>query len=324
MILGAFLHSLECILILALLCDAGYVTAARGWYDKNSPTLLARLVTFLSLPAYLFSSVLRTLDHDKLLSLLGSMAVPFISVWTCFLISLVIVKVFKVESVHRGVFCSAFTATNNMFIGLPVSLALFGEEAMVPTLLYFFANTTFFWTAGNYLESTDGALITRRSREKLLSLTTLKRVFSPPLCGFLAAVFCIVINWEPPKFITEAARYMGGITTPLALIFIGIMLHSIGIRNIRLSRDMLLVFAGRFLICPAVCLALTMIAGLPPLFAKVYVIQASLPCITQIAVLAEFHHADVKFSTAAVAGTTMFSAVTLPLWMILLTAVIKG
>jgi predicted permease len=91
MILGAFLHSLECILILALLCDAGYVTAARGWYDKNSPTLLARLVTFLSLPAYLFSSVLRTLDHDKLLSLLGSMAVPFISVWTCVLISLVIV-----------------------------------------------------------------------------------------------------------------------------------------------------------------------------------------------------------------------------------------
>ena len=94
-----------------------------------------------------------------------------------------------------------------------------------------------------------------------------------------------------------------------------------GIRNIRITKDILLVVFGRFVLCPAVCLAFTALLPLPPLFAKVYVIQAALPCITQIAVLAKFHHADVKFATTAVASTTLFSAATLPVWMMILTAI---
>lgn len=45
MILEAFLLSLNCVVILLILGGAGYVTAARGWYDKSSRVLLARLVT---------------------------------------------------------------------------------------------------------------------------------------------------------------------------------------------------------------------------------------------------------------------------------------
>ena len=36
MILEAFLLSLNCVVILLILGGAGYVTAARGWYDKSS------------------------------------------------------------------------------------------------------------------------------------------------------------------------------------------------------------------------------------------------------------------------------------------------
>ena len=273
---NAFLHSVECVFILILLSGAGYLTAARGWYDSRSQSLIAKLVTFLSLPAYLFSSVSKSLTHDELLALTGPLVVPFVSVWTCFAISLFIAKVGRIERIHHGVFASAFTATNNMFIGLPVSIALFGDEAVVPTLLYFFANTTYFWTMGNFLVRVPGAIL-------------------------------------------SAAQYLGGITTPLALIFIGIMIYTIGIRNIRFNKDLTLVFIGRFVICPLVCLGLTQAFGLSPLYVSVYVIQASLPCITQIAVLAKFHHADTKFATTAVAGTTLASVVTLPVWMMILT-----
>ena len=58
----AFLHSLNCVLILLLLAGAGYWTAHKGWYDAQSTALIAKLVTFMSLPAYLFSSVMEKLD----------------------------------------------------------------------------------------------------------------------------------------------------------------------------------------------------------------------------------------------------------------------
>ena len=114
---------------------------------------------------------------------------------------------------------------------------------------------------------------------------------------------------------------MGGITSPLALIFIGIMIYRIGIRNIRITKDLALVLLGRFVICPTVCLAFTFMLPLSDLFAKVYVIQAALPCITQIAVLAKFHHADVRFATTAVALTTLLCVAALPAWMLILTAI---
>lgn len=317
----AFLHSLNCVLILLLLAGAGYWTAHKGWYDARSTALIAKLVTFMSLPAYLFSSVMEKLDHDELISLAGSMVIPFLTVWLCFFVSRIIVKVCKVEHVHAGTFSSAFTATNNMFIGVPVSIALFGDEAIVPTLLYFFANTTFFWTMGNFLEAMDGIAAEKKVAPKVLSLATVKRVFSPPLCGFLLAILLILLDLRLPEAFMTAAKYMGGITSPLALIFIGIMIYRIGVRNIRISKDLGLVLLGRFVICPTVCLIFTWLIPLPELFAKVYVIQAALPCITQIAVLAKFHHADVKFATTAVASTTLFSAATLPVWMMILTAI---
>ena len=76
--LEAFLNSLGCVLTMSLLAGAGYYTASRGWYDQNSQQLIARLVTFLSLPCYLFASVSERLTHDELLSLASAMIIPFV------------------------------------------------------------------------------------------------------------------------------------------------------------------------------------------------------------------------------------------------------
>ena len=321
--LEALIHSLECVAILSVLAAVGYFTAKLNWYDAAARSLIARLVTFVSLPAYLYTSVMEGVTREDLIGFAGPMVLPFVSIWSCFLVSRIVVRAAKIDRMHSGIFSSAFTATNNMFIGLPVSLALFGTDSVVPTLLYFFANTPFFWTMGNYLEAVDGAEATHGPVVPVFSLTTLKRVFSPPLIGFLGAIVMILLGLSLPEWLMTSAKYLAGVSTPMALIFIGIMIQAIGLRNIRINKDLAWVFAGRFLICPTVCLALCLVwPDLDPLFMKVYVIQAALPCITQIAVLAKFHHADVKFATTAVASTTVFSAATLPVWMILMTAVI--
>lgn len=321
--LEALLHSIECVLILSVLAAVGYFTARLGWYDGAARSLIARIVTFVSLPAYLYTNVTEGVTREELLDFAVPMILPFVSIWACFFISRAVVRWGGIDAIHGGTFSSAFAATNNMFIGLPVSLALFGEEAVVPTLLYFFANTTFFWTMGNYLESVDGARATNAKLVPILSLTTVRRVFSPPLVGFLAAIVMILLGLSLPDWLMTSAKYLAGVSTPMALIFIGIMIQAIGLRNIRLTRDLAWVWAGRFLICPTVCLGICLVwPNLDPLFLKVYVIQAALPCITQIAVLAKFHHADVRFATTAVASTTVASTVTLPVWMLIMTALL--
>ena len=79
--LEAFLKSINCVIIMGLLAGAGYWTASKGWYDQTATQLIARLVTFLSLPCYLFASVSERLTHDELIALAGPMVIPFISMW---------------------------------------------------------------------------------------------------------------------------------------------------------------------------------------------------------------------------------------------------
>lgn len=104
LMLEAFLNSLGCVLTMSLLAGAGYYTASRGWYDQNSQQLIARLVTFLSLPCYLFASVSERLTHDELLSLASAMIIPFASIWLVFFTSRAAAHIFRIERVHSGVF----------------------------------------------------------------------------------------------------------------------------------------------------------------------------------------------------------------------------
>ena len=104
--LEAFLQSLSCVFMLTLLTGAGYWTASRGWYDQTASQLLVRLVNFLSLPCFLFSSVMEKMTHDDLFALFEPMIVPFISIWLVFFASRIFVRIFRIDSLHSGVFCA--------------------------------------------------------------------------------------------------------------------------------------------------------------------------------------------------------------------------
>ena len=51
-------------------------------------------------------------------------------------------------------------------------------------------------------------------------------------------------------------QYIGNLTTPLSLVFIGIEMSKIPLGEIGFDKDLLLGVAGRFLVCPVCVLAL--------------------------------------------------------------------
>ena len=83
------------------------------------------------------------------------MLVPILSIAITFIISTIWVKVARVPATRQGVFRTMFTASNTIFMGLPINLAIFGEKAVPYVLLYYICNTTIFWTLGIYLIAQD-------------------------------------------------------------------------------------------------------------------------------------------------------------------------
>lgn len=307
--------AVEGVLSLLLLGWIGYALAQRGWFGKETKAFFPKFITNVTLPLFLLHSLLATFRRDELAHLIYGAAVPLLSILLCWGISLLFVRAVGVERARRGVFVTSFTASNTVFIGIPVNMALFGPEALPYTLLYFFANTLFFWTAGNYLIATDQA---GPQRAAPLSRDTLRRIFSMPMIGFLGAIALILCGISLPPFLDTTAKYLGGVTTPLAILLIGVILQGIGLRKLHLTRELAAILLGRFVISPLTILLVAHFIELPELMRNVFVVQSSLPVMVQTVVLADFYKADAEFATKAVALTTLASLVTIPACMALL------
>ena len=57
-----------------------------------------------------------------------------------------------------------------------------------------------------------------------------KKLFPPPLLGFIVALIFFFLSVPVPAFINSTLGYLGGIVTPLSLIYIGIVLHNAGLK----------------------------------------------------------------------------------------------
>ena len=313
-------QAFSCVMILVLLGLLGFVLERRGWFPLEVKTVWPKLVIVISVPPYLFSYIYKTFTRDDLLPLLYGSAAPAISIAVTFFIGLALSRLISVPKGRRGVFCAGFPTSNTMFMGIPVNIALFGEAALPYVLLYYFANTIFFWTLGNYLISLDG----QKAPGKFLSPDLLKKVFSPPIVGFLAGIIAVLLNLNPPIFLLQSAAYVGGLTTPMAIMFIGLTIAAVNFKTLKLNRDLLALMAGRLLICPLSIILIMRLFDLPVLMVKVFIIQASLPMMTGVALVAAYHQADTEYASTAVSINTLVSIITIPLYMILLSLYYPG
>lgn len=311
---------------LLLVVGVGYVLAALGWFSPESRRLLPRLVTNVALPPFLLCTILRSFGREDLAHMLQGALLPLVAMVLMYALAWVTGRAARVDRRHFGLFCACVSNPNTIFIGIPVNMALFGEAAVPYVLLYYFASAAFFWTVGNYAISRDeraGGSAARREEAGAVPAESrlagrLKNIVSAPMLGFLAGFLLALLEVEPPRVILDAARLVGGHTTPLALIFIGVTLQGMELRRLHLTRDMLLALAGRMVASPLLMWALLPFFGLPELAGRVFVMQASLPVLMQVAILSGYYGTDPEFGSLMVSLSTLACAVTIPVWMVLL------
>lgn len=308
-----FLHALEGILSILAMVLVGYALAARGWFNQETTRLLPRLVNYVSLPTYMLWNLTTTFSKDKLSDMVYGLTVPLLSMLASFLFALLAARLLKVPVNRRGTFISSFFASSAIFVGVPVNLALFGESSLPFVLLYFLANALWFWTVGNYCISMDG----ETAAPAIVSLATLRNIFSPPLISFTVALLLVFASVKPPAFLLATAKYLGSMTTPLSLLFIGVVMHGVNLKKLRLDRDILGVLIGRFIVSPLAVLLVAAYFPIPDFMKKVFVIQAALPAMTQTSILASMYKADVEYAATLVSVTNLAALIAIPIYMTL-------
>ena len=308
-----FLRSISGILVILGMILVGFVIGEKGWFDDKSRGLLAKLVTQVALPCYMLYTITQRFTAADLLIMLPALRFPALSMVILLGIATGVARIFAVKQDRRGLFISMFFNSNTIFVGLPINQALFGDASIPYVLIYYMCNTTFFWTLGTYLIQRDG-----EGEAQFDLKTSLKKVFSPPLMGFLLGLVLVMLQIKLPAFLASDLQYLGNLTTPLSMIFIGLSVSHVGVKQLILGKDQLLILIGRFLVAPLLMATIVYWVPLPSLMKQVFIIQSAMPVMTNAPVVARLYGADSDYAAVMVTETTLATMVVIPILMLLM------
>ena len=308
-----FLRSISGILVILGMILVGFVIGEKGWFDDKSRGLLAKLVTQVALPCYMLYTITQRFTAADLLKMLPALQFPALSMVVLLGIATGVARIFAVRQDRRGLFISMFFNSNTIFVGLPINQALFGDDSIPYVLIYYMCNTTFFWTLGTYLIQRDG-----EGEAQFDLKTSLKKVFSPPLMGFLLGLVLVMLQIKLPAFLASDLQYLGNLTTPLSMIFIGLSVSHVGVKQLVLGKDQLLILLGRFVVAPLLMATIVYWVPLPSLMKQVFIIQSAMPVMTNAPVVASLYGADSDYAAVMVTETTLATMVVIPILMLLM------
>ncbi len=311
------LNAINSVMLIFLMIAVGFYFRKKGMFTEETNKLFSQVVIKISLPASVLVSIPARFTRDTLIHSLEGIVISFSIILTIYLISLVAMKLFNVK--RKDLSVTMFMFSNTIFIGLPVNMALFGTDSMPYVFLFYFANTFLFWSLGIGIIKGSGG-------EKMSIGERLKKLTSPPLLAFLVSIAITFMDVKLPVPLEGALKYLGGMTTPLAMLFLGTVIANFDRRSISLDRDGMVVLVGRFLVAPLVAIIILFIFegifSIDPLLKKVYIIQASMPIMANIAIISKYYNRDYEYASMGVGISTILCLFTIPLYAILLDLII--
>ncbi len=313
-------NALSAVLMVLIIIAIGYFVAARGWANDSVTSFTSNFIVNITMPCTILVTFLGISD-EVLKDSWMYIAAAFIGVIVTFCIGKAVAKAAKVHKTRRGVFTDMFSFSNSIFMGLPVALAIFGEGAVIYAIFYYIGNTVLMNSIGIIELERDSRLINggkSGSSLKLIASSLLK----PPLIAVAIGIVLSlagVTDAVMPDFITSALRYTGNITSPLALVFVGMVLHRTGLSCIkRMDRELSLSLVGRFVVSPLVMFFVTLAMGLPALPSHIMVVQTGLPVMVSVSIYAENIGADTDFAARGIVVSTLLSFISIPLYIALM------
>ena len=257
-------------------------------------------------------NMLETFD-PSLLDKSGALLIaPVLAVIFTALFAVLLARILKIEKRRFGGFAVMCGLSNSLFIGLPMCTELFGQQAAPYVMFYYMANTFVFWTLGAVLLYKSGS-----SDEKFGVRRMIRSLANPPLIALVIAIVLAFLRVEIPHIAMRFCEYMGDLVSPLALFFVGMVIHETGFKfSIKTNgRDMLLILLMRFVLSPLIMLLFCELFSITDIPRSVFIIEAAMPVMTQSVVVSTAANADDKYTAMGMSITTLFCFAAIPILM---------
>ncbi len=290
--------------ILAVMILLGFVAVKTKYVNAELKNGISKVVLRFTLPLLNLTAISGQTLSPELLKNAGLMIVIELLTFGVLLgFGLLSAKLFRLPSPTRTMHTCMSVFGNVIFLGYPLITALYGQEGLFYAIVYALVNDGVVWTLGVYLIAKSG---------KGNSHNAVKNLINPNTIAFVIALLMLAFGLRLPSLLHESLSTVGSMTTPLAMLFIGMTLATINLKGIYKRVSIYLIVLFKMLFVPAMLALLLCRLSLDKALLGVLIMQAAMPAQTVLTIVANEYGGDYQYATECVFIMTVLSLLSLP------------
>lgn len=295
---------IEQMVVLFALMGLGFLLYRVDVLDLNTNNKLTSLVLSVTTPCMVLNSVLCTQKYSDFKTIFIILGIAVVTYFITPFIGVLINKIIRTPKDQTGLYVFMTVFSNIGFIGYPIMKAIFGNDSVFHTSLFGMVFNIMLFTLGVYLIG-----IGQQGNNKL----NLKNLITPGvICSFLALILYL-LHIRAPKMITDFTGMVGDMTTPLAMIIIGVTLGAMNIKEVFNECRVYIYTIVKQLILPVIAYPVIAFLIKDNYLRGLTLVMLSMPVGSSAVLFTNKYGGDSELAAKTIFMTTLISVFTIPL-----------
>lgn len=294
---------LQQMVVIAILVAIGIYLYKSSKIDEYTSSKLSAIVMDVVNPALILSIVISgeiQASHRELITAMG-ISIVFYAVLCLF--GILLPKVLRIPHMERKFYNMMIVYTNVGFIGIPVGRAVLDGNGLLYVIVCNIMYSLLFYTHGVMVMGGEGQKI------------EIKKILSP---GTIAAVLTLVCAWfqlSLPEVLSSSITYIGNATIFLSMALLGVSLARYSIKECFSEKYIWIYMLLRMILIPFILVLILKSLGFQREVVRAFCFLAVMPVANLPLIQAEKIGADTGILSKGIALTTIFSFVTVTVFM---------
>nr|WP_318039151.1 AEC family transporter [uncultured Faecalibacillus sp.] len=293
----------QTMLKLFLLLILGFVLFKCHIFDEYTNKKISALIVNVASPMLIISSIAGVEGSNK--SIVFLMIGAGILMYIGFIIlGKIINRIFPFPKKDWPVYECMVVFANTGFMGYPVLLDVFGQEAV------FYASLIHM--AFNFFVYTYAIMCLTKGDDSEFKLN-FKQLLTPGIILIFVGIFIYLFDIQLPSVLMDTINSVGSLTAPLSMMMIGSSLAVYPIKDSFTDwRSYVFAFV-RLMIVPFVTMIMCRLLHIDAYCANITIITNAMPVGSMVLMLATQYNANVKIVTRNIVVSTLLSVITIPI-----------
>ena len=283
-------------------------------FNEEASKIITKFAFFVTLPPYVFLNIVKS-SNTSIFQwdfIIRFEIVTILIITFSFLFSKF---VFKYKNREASLFSLNSSYPNYGFLGIPLCILAFGENAAIPISMILFADTIVLLTFITFFASNSK----EKKIYKKLFFILMNMIKNPLLVAVLIGFIFVIFNIPIYSLIYKVLNILSVAAPPTLLFALGIMLwNKINIKFVRLIATITIF---RLIMHPLLvfCIFYFFPSSIPSLWINVAILSSCLPVAATAFAMAGYYETFIKETSSSILVTTILStsSVTIILYLLL-------